>query len=336
MVAATVGPSPALCSVVMSIDHRSRSEAWRTWPRARLEREYSPSSCIPSPDAYVAACAARSDEALRTLEVRPDLRYGDGPDETLDLFPAGGPDAPLFVFLHGGYWQEYGKRDSLFPALGLVPNGVACAVVEYTLAPRAALAEIVDQARRSVAWLARNAAELGFDRRRLIVSGHSAGAHLAAMVLLTDWRTYGLPPDVLAGGVLVSGVYDLEPLVETRVNDALGLDAPTARALSPRRSLPAAAPVVTPVAPEARLPVLLRRGATPEVRLPAVVAWGANETSEFRRQGVDFAAGWSALGQPVDVFEVPDRNHIDVILDLGDPGTQLGAAAYRLVGLRCG
>ena len=336
MVAATVGPPLALCSVVMSIDRSPPSEAWRAWPRERLEREYSPRSCVPSIEPYLAACATRSQEALHALDVRPGLRYGDGPDETLDLFPAGGAGAPLAVFFHGGYWQEPDRRDSLFPALGFVPNGVAYAAVDHALAPRATLAEIVDQARRSVAWLARNANELGFDRRRLVVSGHSAGAHLAAMVLLTDWRTFDLPPDTVRGGVLVSGVYDLEPLVGTHVNDALGLDAPTARALSPRRSLPDAAPVVTPVAPEARLPVLLRRGTTPRVRLPAVVAWGSNETSEFRRQSVDFAAGWSALGHPVDVFEVPERNHFDVILDLGDPATQLGAAAYRLLGLRCG
>jgi arylformamidase len=315
----------------------SSADVWRTWPRERLEREYSPSSCIASIDPYLERYAERSRQALASLEVRRDLRYGAGPDETLDFFPAPHPGAPLHVFFHGGYWQELAKRDSLYPALGLVPNGVSFAAVEYTLAPAASVGGIVDQARRSVAWLARDAAALGVDRRRILVSGHSAGAHLAAMVMLTDWEAqFGLPPDTVVGGVLVSGVYDLEPLLATYVNDALGLDVATARALSPARLLPVERPSRMPTAPEPRLPVMLRRGPAPAVALPAVVAWGEIETAEFERQSLEFASGWAALGHPVDVFEVPGRNHFDVILELADPGTQLGAAAYRLLGLRCG
>lgn len=312
---------------------------WRTWPRERLEREYSPSSLLPSIDPYLRDCADRSRDALERFRsvVRRDLRYGDGPDEVLDLFPAGDP-GPLQVFFHGGYWQELGKADSLFPAPGFLANGVAFAAVEYTLAPRASVARIVDQARRSVAWLAGNGRGLGFDPDRIFVSGHSAGAHLAAMVMLTDWETtFGLPPDTVRGGVLVSGVYDLEPLVGTYINDALGLDAAAARAVSPLRVMPRGEAALPPLPfVDARLPVPLPRAPAAARPIPAVVAWGADETAEFRRQGLEFAAAWAAVGHPVDAFEVPYRNHFDLPLDLGDPGTQLGAAAYRQLGLRCG
>jgi arylformamidase len=214
---------------------------------------------------------------------------------------------------------------------------VAFAAVEYTLAPGASVAGIVDQARRSVAWLARNAVLLGVDRRRIVVSGHSAGAHLAAMVLLAEWETaFGLPHDTVAGAVLVSGIYDLEPLVGTYVNDALRLDATAARAVSPLHLSPLERPARLPASPEPRLPVMLSRGPAPSRPIPAVVAWGEVETSEFERQSLEFAASWAALGHPVDVFEVAARNHFDVILDLGEPDTQLGAAGCRLLGLRCG
>ncbi len=332
MVAATAG---TLSSGSMSTTG-SRPDAWRSWPPQRLEREYTPSSCIPSMAPFVERYAVLGHEALATLEVRRDLRYGDGPDETLDFFPAH-PGSPLHVFFHGGYWQELGKLEAEFPALGLVPNGVAFAAVDYTLAPRLSVAGIVDQARRSVAWLARHAVELGVAPGRLRVSGHSAGAPLAAMTMLTDWEAdFGLPPDTVAGAVLVSGVYDLEPLVGTTINDALGLDTAAARAVSPAHLLPAGRPSRLPTSPEPRLPVMLDRGPSTGLALPAVVTWGEVETDEFERQSLEFAAAWAGLGHPVDVFEVPERNHFDVILDLGDPAAQLGVAAYRLLGLRCG
>lgn len=313
---------------------------WRTWSRDRLEREYSPSSLLPTIDPYLREYAERSRDALERSRsvVRRDLRYGDGPDEVLDLFPADVPGGPVVVFFHGGYWQELGKADALYPAPGFLANGVAFAAVDYTLAPQASVAGIVDQARRSIAWLARHGRDVGFDPRAIFVSGHSAGAHLAAMVMLTDWpAAFGLPRDTVRGGVLVSGVYDLEPLVGTYVNDALGLDAAAARAVSPLRVMPRAEGARPPLPfIDARLPVALPRAPAAEMAIPAVVAWGADETAEFGRQSLEFAAAWAALGHPVDAFAVSGRNHFDLPLDLADPGTQLGAATYRQLGLRCG
>ena len=229
---------------------------WRAWPRPVLEREYSPSSKVPGGyGPFSVAYRQRSVAALATVPVRRDLAYGPGRDETLDLFPAAPGDdgrlAPLVVFLHGGYWQELSKLDASFAAPGLVASGVALAAVDYTLAPHASLERIVDQARRAVGWLSVNGASLGVDPSRIVVSGHSAGAHLAAKA------AERLPRATIAGLVLIGGVFDLRPIARTSINDALGLDEAEAARLS--------------VTPRASLP-------------PAAVIWGIDETDEFRRQ----------------------------------------------------
>lgn len=261
---------------------------WRGWPLERLEREYSPSSCVPALAPLLQAYADRSARAYATRAHRT-VRYGDGDDELIDLFPAGGR-APLVVFLHGGYWQELSRRESTFGAIDAVPQGIAWAAVEYTLAPHASLARIVDQCRRAVRRLRADAAALGCDPDRVWLAGSSAGAHLAAMVLLDPMA--GAPP---AGALLLSGVYDLRPLVPTYVNRALGLDDAQAWSLSPLAGMPPAA-------------------------CDTVVAWGEHETASFVAQSRAYAR---AVGAGT-ALEVAGRNHFDLVFDLLAPGTALG------------
>ena len=275
---------------------------WRRLSPRDLAREYSPSSKVPGGyEPFAIAYRERSLHALATMPVRRDLAYGSGPDERLDLFPAESDraPAPLVVFLHGGYWQELSKLDASFAAPDLVRAGIALAAVDYTLAPQASLEQIVDQATQSVAWLHAHADDLGVDRGRIVVTGHSAGAHLAAMAASR------LPPATIAGLVLIGGVFDLEPIARTPINDALGLDGDEARRLS------------VPPAIRAGLP-------------PAAVIWGIDETDEFRRQGRELVAAWAAAGNRVAGSEVPDRHHFDLPLELGEPGTVLGDATIRL------
>lgn len=267
--------------------------AWRGWPLERLEREYSPSSCVPSIEPLIRAYAQRSAAAYDTL-AHVAVPYGDDPDETVDLFPAG-ERAPLVVFVHGGYWQELSRRESTFGAADAVPRGIAWAAVEYTLAPRASLARIVDQVRRAVRLLCAQAAGLGCDPSRVWLAGSSAGAHLAAMALLDPLAREGPRP---AGAILLSGVYDLRPLVPTYVNRPLGLDEGRAWALSPLAHAPHDAP-------------------------PVLAAWGEHETASFVAQSRVYAR---ALHPPAAELEVPGRNHFDIVFDLLAPGTVLGDA----------
>lgn len=278
---------------------------YRHLTRTELDREYSPSSCIPDINIFLREYAERSQVARQQCKAVAGIRYGASADETLDFFPTSSPDAPLEVFIHGGYWQGLSKNESAFAAPDFVENGVAFVALNYALAPKVNLDEIVRQCRHSIAWLYQNAAVLGFDKKRIFISGSSAGAHLAAMVAATNWqRDCGLPADLIKGCAAVSGVFDLEPIRFTYVNAPLQLDAEAARRNSP---------------------LLLR----PVVPTDLIVCWGDNETAEFKRQSREFAAAWKAR----EVFEMSGYNHFDVILKLGDATTTLGQAVLRQIGV---
>ena len=285
------------------------SDRWRTLTVADREREYSPSSCLPDGDygPFIERYRQASRDAWAELLGTPDartatVRYGAAAEHTIDLaVPTTTAVAPpLLVFIHGGYWQELSKVDSRFAAADSVAQGWAFAAVDYTLAPAADLATIVGECRRAVSALHAEAPTHGFDPSRVYVAGSSAGAHLAAMVAVEAGQA------VTAGAVLVSGIFDLEPLVGTTINDALGLDAATAVANSPIHVEPVGFP-------------------------PTVVAYGEHETDEFKAQSHDFAGWLDRAGAAVTLFEVPDRNHFDVILDLARPATRLGGAVATLI-----
>jgi len=282
-------------------------DGWRAFSHAELQREYSPSSCVPNGDLepFIAAYTNDSASARAQVQATPgqfsEVRYGSATSQTIDVaVPARREDAvPLLVYIHGGYWQLLSKRESFFAASASLANGIAFAAVDYTLAPDASLDQIVAECRTAVALLRTDAARLGIDPGRIYVAGSSAGAHLAAMVALdrtTDWRP--------AGCGLVSGVFDLEPLMY--INDAVGLDLASAVRNSPLRHDLAGFP-------------------------PTVVAVGSNETNEFKRQSTALATALRSAGTAVDQFEVADRNHFDVILDLCDDDTMLGIAILGLI-----
>ena len=223
--------------------------------------------------------------------------YGDDPDELVDVVPARDPGSPLHIYIHGGYWQALSKDDSSFMAPALAAQGIAFATVDYTLAPKAPLGRIVDQCVQAVAWCREHASDLNADPDRVVISGSSAGAHLAAMVLT---RLGGL-----AGAALLSGVYDLAPIGHTSVDAALGLSDDDIRALSPID--------LAPLAPT-----------------PLIVAVGEIETAEFHRQSAALAGVWHAHGCPVEELLVTGRHHFDLPNDLGDRATPLGTAVARL------
>lgn len=287
------------------------SNSWRAWPLALLEREYSPSSCVPSSVPFLTAYRERSRQAAEHLSCRRNLHWGDGEDETFDLFPVtnaeAGGDAPLLIFIHGGYWQELSKNDSLFLAPSCVAQGIAYAAIEYTLAPRASVAAITDQCRRAIVSIQKQAQALGFDPRRVFVAGSSAGAHLAAMMLVeSSEASERFPRAVIAGAILLSGIYDLAPLVPTYINEALRLTEEEASKLSPQ---------------------CLRTG-TP---VPVIVAWGENETPEFKRQSGSFATKLKDAGFDVKSVQAAGANHFDVAFEIADSATVLGQATLNLI-----
>lgn len=281
---------------------------WASMADADRQQEYSPSSCLPDGDyqtqileyrrASEAAWARANDHPTASTTT---IRYGDDEAHAIDVMALSGDrPAPLLAFIHGGYWQELSRVESRFPTATCISRGWNYAAIDHTLAPAAPLDRIVDECRRAVRTLAVRAEALGLDPNRIVLAGHSAGAHLAAMVAADPDGT-----DV-AGLVLVSGIYELEPLIGTTVNNRLGLDPDTARRNSP---------------------LLMDAAGSPST----LVAHGSDETSEFKAQSAAFSHHLEAAGTTVTMLEVAERNHFDVILDLTEPDTPLGEAVNQLV-----
>jgi arylformamidase len=264
---------------------------WQELSITEREREYSPSSMIGG-DLRATLEQYRADSIACKRKFPPvTFAYGAHPDEQLDLYlPTTRPkaDMPVHVFIHGGYWQELGRADSSFMAAPLLAQGCAVAIIDYTLAPHASLDVIVDQCTRAVLWCSEQIPVWG---NRLILSGSSAGAHLAAMVLTRV--------DVVHSAVLLSGIYDLTPLIGTYINDVVGINHEQAIRLSPVW--------MAPVRP-----------------MSLIVCDGGIETGEFHAQSDAFAHAWADLGCDLTRVTVLERNHFDLPYDLGDPSTTLG------------
>jgi len=241
----------------------------------------------------------QSAEARTRLRCIEGIAYGPTLDETLDVFPAEQPASPVFVFIHGGYWRRFAARDYHLVALGLVPLGVTTVVVDYSLCPKVTIDEIVRQCRAAVAWTLRRIGEHGGDPARVAVGGHSAGGHLTAMCLQARWdEDYGLARDPLAAAVLVSGIYDIEPLRRSYLQPSIQLDDGIVRRNSP---MFAVRPCAT----------------------PALVTWGADESAEFARQATQYHAAWQAAGNRGELLPQVGKNHFTAIDGLADPESTL-------------
>lgn len=272
-----------------------------------LDRQYNVRKLVPEFASYVARWQDVAHEARkRVREARGNLRvwlnlpYGPTPIERLDLFQAPGKSNPLLIFVHGGYWRAPGKEDFSWVAPPYLAEGISVAVIDYGLLPDTPLMRIVEQVRRACAWLYHNARVLEIDRERMVCSGHSAGGHLAAMMLVTDWPGAWpeFPRRLLSGVVTVSGLFDLEPLTRAEfIRDDLRLDPVLTRALSPA--------------------YLQLRNDVPLLR-----AVGAGESEEFHRQSALIAEHWpQACQRPM--IEMRGCNHFSVCDALGDPDSVL-------------
>jgi arylformamidase len=274
-----------------------------------LDRQYNARAAIPEHPEILARWAETSGHVRHQGGCEPDYYYGATPDETLDFFPARRQHAPLLVFIHGGWWRSLDKRDFSFLAPSFVAAGAAVALINYSLAPKARLEDIVRQSLRACAWCRRNARSLGADPERVFVAGHSAGGHLAAMMLAADWPAWGpdLPPRMLRGGLAVSGVYDLEPVARAPfLKKDLRLGLAAARRASPVRC-------------------------RPPLGVPLHTAVGAEESAEFHRQAGLILAAWpNCAGAHLTL---DGHNHFTVVDALGTPGHLLHNSALRMLGI---
>jgi len=274
------------------------------YDQAELDRQYDQRAWAPNAEAIIRRYGESSDKARARLGEPRAHAYGSTPHETLDLYLAGGP-APLHVFIHGGAWRLLSKRESAFAAELFVGAGAHFAALDFAPLPVATLAEVALQVRRAVAWCHINADAIGADRRRIYVSGHSSGAHLAALVAVTDWGTFGIDEAVVKGAICASGIYDLRPVRLSARNDYLRLSCKMEEELSPRRHVA-------------------------DLGCDVIIAAGELESDEFKRQAREFAA---AAGSRATFLTGEGLNHFEVAETLADRDGLLGRAALRQMGL---
>jgi len=286
---------------------RAEDKVFLNYTQSELDRAYDQAAWAPNAASIQAGYAADSAAVRKSYRPRT-VKYGPSDAEVLDVFGPGAGRGPIHVFIHGGAWRGLTKDDASFAAPTFVDSGGVYIALNFANVPAVGLADMAEQCRGAVRWVHANAASFGGNAERISLSGHASGAHLAALVLATDWAREGLPPDLIKSALLMSGIYDLHPLVLSSRRDAPKLTEDAAVALSPIRHLD-------------------------RLRCPVTIAWGDLESPEFKRQGMVFADALLGMGLQRSRFVLFDTNHFQVPLQLARPDTPLGRAALAMMGL---
>jgi arylformamidase len=262
--------------------------------QAELDEEYDTERTVTTPEGLTALRAARAvvnKDVLASPKRIANQHYGPTLAETIDIYPADEPNAPILLYMHGGYWSSPGVTKETLGWTSIAPNqrGITMIVVDYGVCPWVTIDEVVRQCRAALAWTYKNAESFGGDRERIYVTGNSAGGHLTAMLALTDWvGQYGLPADIMKGGCPFSGLYDLKPLRYSWLQPKLQLTDEQIRRSSPMTN-------IRPNAP------------------PLFVIWGADETKEFWRQSEDFYQAYVDAGNTATLLPIENRDHYSIL-----------------------
>lgn len=264
-----------------------------------IDVAYNVKATVPDAvfDREIRRYRTASDAAVASLPGVTGIPYDEHSGEVLDVWGTGDGLRPVLIAVHGGYWRLLSRKDTAFMARTMADEGIATVAVDYSLAPRVTLEEIIRQVRAAVAWVHHHGARHGLDRERIFVTGSSAGGHLTGAVMVGGWQqALGLPADVIKGAMPISGLFDLRPLVHSFANDWLSLDETRAADLSP----------------------LLAPAGT----APAIVAVAEHDGIGFRAQSWWFHRAWGqhAVSR---LMVVPERNHYDAFTDLADPDAPL-------------
>src|ERR1700688_1952204 len=297
--AAAMAATPALAELcpIGPPKHDKGPLVWMEMDQVELDAAYDQSVYAPLIGQIQKRFATSSNEARARLGAPKRLAYGPTPVEGLDLYPAKAPNAPIFVYIHGGAWRGGEAKDYGFPAELFVNAGVNFIVLDF-MAVGAANGDIgvmAEQVRRAIAWTYKNAASFSGDTNRFYIGGHSSGGHLCGVALVTDWqKDFGLPADMVKGGLCMSGMYDMKPVRLSKRSSYVKFTDDMEQAMSSLRQLD-------------------------QLRAPIIVTYGTNETPEFQRQSRDFAAAVKAAGKPIELIEGPNFNHLEMCESLGNP-----------------
>jgi arylformamidase len=284
------------------------------YDQAALDAAYNQAAYAPNREQLIKRRISDSELARLRVGEPQRLAYGPAEIERLDIYRTKGAEAPVFVFIHGGAWRSGRSKDFATPAEMFLAAGAHYVVPDFAWVQDVggSLMVLADQVRRAIAWVYDHAAHLGVDPNQIFIGGQSSGGHLAAVALTTDWpRDFGLPVDIIKGGMCISGMYDLTPVRLSARNSYVAFDDVTVSALSPIRHLD-------------------------RLHAPLVVAYGTCETPEFQRQNREFAAEVETAPKKVQLLVGENYNHFELPETLGNPYGLLGRAALDLMGLITG
>jgi len=287
---------------------------WLDMDQKELDDAYDQTVYAPNQPLIAARRKIASESVLRRLGLPQRVAYGPTEAEKLDIYKTRRQKAPVVIYIHGGAWRNGTARDFAFPAEMFMNAGAHFVVPDFVQVQEAggSLLPMIEQVRRAVTWVYKNAASFGGDAERIFITGHSSGAHLAGVTLVTDWANdYGLPPDVIKGGLLVSGMYDLKPVRLSKRSEYVKFTDEIEEKLSSQRYLD-------------------------KLNAPVIIAYGTQETPEFQRQSREFAAAVKAAGKPVELIVGEGFNHFEMQETFANPYGIAGRAALKMMQLKVG
>jgi arylformamidase len=280
---------------------------WLDMDQAELDKAYDQAPWAPNAGYLAKRRAALSEETRRRLGAPKRFTYGTTPIEGLDLFATRRPNAPINVYVHGGAWRTGLAKDNCYAAELFVNAGAHFVVLDFNnvIETKGDLMPMAQQIRSGIAWVYKNAASFGGDPNRIYVSGHSSGGHLAGVTLITDWqKDFGVPDNVIKGGLLSSGMYDLKPVRLSARSSYVKFTDEMEHRLSTQRHLA-------------------------KINCPVICTYGTLETPEFQRQSRDFAAAMKAAGKPIELLVGPEYNHFEIMDTLASPYGLQGRAVLE-------
>lgn len=278
---------------------------YKGYDQAGLDRQYNNRLHVPDYAEHLERWETLSRQTEKELPLVKDIPYGVLPRERLDIYPSLLPSSKTLIFIHGGYWHKFDKSSFQFIANAFSNDAVTTVLINYPLAPVVSIDQIVASCQLAIAWLYQNIAAYNGDPGQLYITGHSAGGHLVAMLLATDWTQYNLEPNTIKGACVISGLFNLIPIQLSDINQSLKMDTETALRNSPVHLLP-----VTQCA----LSILV----------------GSNETTEFLDQSKELYSCWKE-SLPAEIIQIPELNHYSIVETMLNPKSCLYGVMRRMI-----
>jgi arylformamidase len=278
---------------------------YKKYDKEALDRQYTNRLHVPDFATYIDRWESLSRQTEKEYPVFKDIAYGKLPREQLDIYPSPEPSSKTLVFIHGGYWHKFDKADSQFIAKAFRIYGITTVIISYPLAPAVSMDQILLSCRQAIHWVYKNIQDYNGDPNQIYIAGHSAGGHLAAMLLATDWKQYDLVNDVIKGVCAISGIFNLVPIQLSYLNEVLSMDTATAIRNSPVQL-------------------------SPQTACPLVIAVGGDETDEFLDQSHELYNCRKGI-IPAEIVQIPGLNHFSILETVLDPASALHQAVCRLM-----